>query len=149
MFSCFQLSPDVLFWGLTVSPVACATFMEAKGYVNCNFRSQKYIKKICSCTIFSIFSHQNPGFGTGSGSVSGSAIRKNAGSGSAFNQCGSTILIILSLYFCLDACSSEKLSWRPVPRFYRCFVGVCRIFSKTSLSDYFSHLQANIRKWQH
>ncbi len=36
--------------------------------------AKKYIK-IYNCNFFSIFGHQNPGFGTGSGS----AIRKNAG----------------------------------------------------------------------
>jgi hypothetical protein len=50
---------------------------------------------------FSIFDHQNPGFGTGSASVSrsgsGSAIRKNAGSGSALNQCGSTTLMFMTV----------------------------------------------------
>jgi hypothetical protein len=40
--------------------------------------------------IIHFFGHQNPGFGT----ASGSAVRKNAGSGSgsALNQCGSTTL---------------------------------------------------------
>jgi hypothetical protein len=38
---------------------------------------------------FSMFGHQNAEFGTGSGS----AIRKNAGSGSVLNQCGSTTLV--------------------------------------------------------
>jgi hypothetical protein len=43
--------------------------------------------------LFPIFGHQNPGFGTGSGS----AIRKNAGagSGSALNQCGSAALLTI------------------------------------------------------
>ncbi len=38
--------------------------------------------------------HQNPGsrIGSGLGSASGSAIIKNAGSGSALNQCGSATL---------------------------------------------------------
>jgi hypothetical protein len=40
----------------------------------------------------SIFGHLYPGFGTGSGAGSRFAIRKNAGSGSALNQCGSTTL---------------------------------------------------------
>ncbi len=43
-----------------------------------NFRYKTYIKKFYSCIFFQFFGHQNPGFGTGSGSV----IRKNAGSGS-------------------------------------------------------------------
>jgi hypothetical protein len=37
---------DVLFWGLKASPFAWTSFMEAKGYVNCNFWSKKYIKKL-------------------------------------------------------------------------------------------------------
>jgi hypothetical protein len=49
------------------------------------------------CKFFPIFGHQNPGFKTGFGS--GSAIRKNTGSGSvsgsALNQCGSTTLVWL------------------------------------------------------
>ncbi len=54
----------------------------------CNFRSKK-IKKVHSCTFFTIFGYKNPGLGTGSGS----AIRKNYKSGSALNQCGSTTLV--------------------------------------------------------
>ncbi len=54
----------------------------------------KNIKKFYRCNFFPIFGHQSAWFGTGSGS----AIRKNAGSGSALNQCGST-----------------TLSWCPVP----------------------------------
>jgi hypothetical protein len=49
---------------------------------------QFFIKKMSnffSCKLFSIFDHQNTGFRTGSGSGSGSAIRKNA-----LNQCGPT-----------------------------------------------------------
>jgi hypothetical protein len=44
--------------------------------------------------------HQNPGssIGSGFGSASGSAIRKNAESGSAFNQCGSATLEYTVLY---------------------------------------------------
>jgi hypothetical protein len=51
---------------------------------------KKYIKKISSSQFFLIFGYQNPGSGTGSGST----IRKNAGpvSGSALNQCRSTTL---------------------------------------------------------
>jgi hypothetical protein len=49
------------------------------------------IKKFLSLTLLTIFGHQNPGFGTKS--ESGSAIIKNAGSGSALNQCGSTTLV--------------------------------------------------------
>jgi hypothetical protein len=35
-FSCFEVL-DVLFRGLKASPVAYASFMKAKGKVNCNF----------------------------------------------------------------------------------------------------------------
>jgi hypothetical protein len=51
------------------------------------FSIQKY-KNVSQLYIFSIFGHQNPGFGTGSGS----AMRKKAGSRSALNQFGSTTL---------------------------------------------------------
>jgi hypothetical protein len=78
-------------------------FSEAEGF-SCSLcvlygglgmsKLQLFIQKISnffSCKFFSsIFGHQNPGFGTGSGS----AIRKNAGS--ALNQCGSTTLHKLS-----------------------------------------------------
>jgi hypothetical protein len=46
------------------------------------------IQKFYSWNFFQFLVIKNPGFGTGSGS----AIRKNAGSGSALNQCGSTTL---------------------------------------------------------
>jgi hypothetical protein len=53
---------------------------------------QFFIKKISNfylaINFFPVFGRQNPGFGTGSRS----AIRKNAGSGSALSQCGSTTL---------------------------------------------------------
>ncbi len=45
-------------------------------------------KKFKAVNFFPIFGHQNPRFGT----VSGSEIRKNVWSGSALNQCGSTTL---------------------------------------------------------
>ncbi len=48
----------------------------------------KKCKIIFSCKIFLIFGHQNPGFGF--------AIRKNAGSGSALNQCRSETLSLLT-----------------------------------------------------
>jgi hypothetical protein len=53
------------------------------------FLSKKY-PIFFTCKFFSIFGHQNPGFGTGSGS----AIKKNAGTGFgyALYQCGSTSL---------------------------------------------------------
>ncbi len=80
-----------MFWS------AGCSFLRAEGF-SCGFcvlygglgitKLQFFIKKI----FFSIFVNQNPGFRT----VSGSAIRKNAGSGSvsgsALNQCGSTTL---------------------------------------------------------
>jgi hypothetical protein len=72
----FSFSLCVLYGGLRISKV--------------KFSIQKIKKKFYICKTFSIFGHQNPGFGTGSGS--GSAIRKNAGSRSALNQCGSTTL---------------------------------------------------------
>jgi hypothetical protein len=49
-----------------------------------------------NCKFFPIFGHRNPGFGTGSGS--GSAIRKIFGSGSALNQNGSTTLLFRGKY---------------------------------------------------
>ncbi len=60
---------------------------------------QNISKSLTAVNFSQFLSHQNPGFGTGSGSAirknagSGSAIRKNAGSGSALNQCGSTTLV--------------------------------------------------------
>jgi hypothetical protein len=71
----------------------CATIMEALDKYIAIF-DPKNIKMCYSCKFFPIFGHQNPGFGTESGSVSGSAIRKNAGSGSALNQCGSANRLI-------------------------------------------------------
>jgi hypothetical protein len=62
--------------------------------LNFNLKNKK---KISSCKCFSIFGHQNPKFGIVSGSEYGSGIIKNAGSGSAINQCGSTTLQITSV----------------------------------------------------
>jgi hypothetical protein len=53
------------------------------------------LKKFYTCKFIPISGHQNPGFGTGSGSVSGFAIRKIAGSGSVLNQCGSRTLAVI------------------------------------------------------
>jgi hypothetical protein len=53
---------------------------------------EKNIKGFTAVNFFPTFGHLFPGFGTGSGAGSGIAIRKNAGSGSALNQCGSTTL---------------------------------------------------------
>jgi hypothetical protein len=51
------------------------------------FSIQKiYITRFSAVNFFYIFGHQNPGFGTGSGS----ATRKTAGHESALNQCRST-----------------------------------------------------------
>jgi hypothetical protein len=46
---------NVLFWGLTASPVALPSFMEAQGSVNCNFWSKKRKKKN-SAVFFILFS---------------------------------------------------------------------------------------------
>ncbi len=43
-----------------------------------------------------MFGHQNPGLGTGSGS----ALKKNAGSGSALNECGFTTLCNSAINWC-------------------------------------------------
>jgi len=55
--------------------------------------------------MFFSFWWSNPGFGT----VSGSAIRKNAGSGSALNQCGSTILKVAKPNECYFSASALLL----------------------------------------
>ncbi len=55
---------------------------------------KKIYKKLYSCKFFSIFGHRNLVFVIGSGS----AIRKNAGSGSALNQWGSTTLLLCIVY---------------------------------------------------
>ncbi len=55
------------------------------------FSIQNFFTNITAVNFFPIFGHQNPEFGTGSGSES--AFRKNAGSGSGFYQCGSTTLL--------------------------------------------------------
>ncbi len=59
---------DVLFWELKASPVACATMCVLYG----GLRIQKINKNFTAENFFQfsiIFGHQNPGFGTGSGSV--------------------------------------------------------------------------------
>jgi hypothetical protein len=72
----FFCSLCVLYGGLRISKL--------------QFYDPKNIKKSFTAINFlSIFGHQNPGFGSGSRS----AIRKNAGSGSGLNQCGSTALV--------------------------------------------------------
>jgi hypothetical protein len=101
-----------MFWS------AGRSFLRAEGF-SCSLcvlyggpgitKLQFFIKKISSSfsavNFFPIFSHQHLGFRT----ESGSATRKNAGSGSALNQCGSTTLPemapksldSLSHWFCL------------------------------------------------
>jgi hypothetical protein len=77
-------------------------FFEAEGFSCClcalygglGITKLQFLSKninFLSCKFFSIFGHQNLGFRTGS--VSGSAIMKNAGSGSALIQCGFTTLV--------------------------------------------------------
>ncbi len=79
-FSCTYCSLVVLYRGLEISKL--------------QFLIKKNIIFFFSFKFFKIFCLQNPGSKTGSESVSasGSAIRKNAGSGSGINQCESPTL---------------------------------------------------------
>jgi hypothetical protein len=66
------------------------------GISKLQFLIRKIFKKISAVKFFPIFGHQNLGSG------SRSAIRKNAGSGSALNQCGSETLHFMFLLLLLD-----------------------------------------------
>jgi hypothetical protein len=76
----FSCSLGVLYRGLGISKLQFNSIFYKKNPIFSSFK------------FFLIFGHQNHGSRTGSESASGSAIRKNAGSASAFNQCGSAIL---------------------------------------------------------
>ncbi len=82
-----------MFWSDGCSLLRAEPLKSSPVVVNCNFLS-KNINKISCCNFFLIFGHQNPGSVIGSGfeNGSGSAVRKNAGSRSALNQCGSITL---------------------------------------------------------
>jgi hypothetical protein len=71
----FSCSLEVLYRGLGISKL--------------KFLIKKIEIFFFSFRFFPIFGHQNPGSRTRSGT--GSAIRKNSGSGSIFNQCGSAL----------------------------------------------------------
>ncbi len=81
-----------MFWSAGCSLFRAEAFSCSLGVLygslaNWNFDFKKYKFKI-----FTIFGHKNPGSRTGCGST----IRKNAGSGSALNQCGSETLFLIS-----------------------------------------------------
>jgi hypothetical protein len=74
----FSCSLDVISRGLRTSTKKKIAIFDPKN-IQISFTAVNF---------FLVFAHQNPGFRTGSGS----AIRKNAESGSALNQCESTTL---------------------------------------------------------
>ncbi len=66
---------DALFWGMKNSPVAWTSFMGGLGISKLHFLIKNY--QFLAVNFFQFSDHQNPG------SRSGSALTKNAGSGSA------------------------------------------------------------------
>jgi hypothetical protein len=99
---------------------AGCSLLRAEGF-SCSFcvlygglritKLQYLIKKISKFFSALNFWHAYPGFRTGSGS--GSAIRKNGGSGFALNHCGSTTL---STGTCWTASWRRQMFRRPCPR---------------------------------